>query len=207
MQEIPNKVITIDQVFSFYPCYEEDKFRELHSSLGYPEEMTIEEILHCDYRPEDILWLILRPEIIPERLLHELSIIFAERSLMKEVEAGRFPDPRSWWAVNAKKLWLQGKISDEELEKARAYADAAAAYAADAADAAYAAAAAAAADADAAAYAAYAAAYAAYAAAYAAAAAAYAADAADAAAYAAYAAADAERKQQVQDIIDLLKGD
>jgi len=64
------------------------------------------------------------------RTLHEFACWCAERALLRERDAGREPDPRSWDAVEAKRAWLRGEIDDKALAAA---ADAAAAAARDAA--------------------------------------------------------------------------
>ena len=124
------------------------------------------------------------------RTLHEFACWCAERALLRERDAGREPDPRSWDAVEAKRAWLRGEIDDKALAAAAAaaWATAAAARAA-----VYAAAAAV----DAAVDAAAAAAYAAWAAVDAARAAARAA-AVDAAVDAAWAAAWAEQNAELE---------
>jgi hypothetical protein len=60
-------------------------------------------------------------------ILHEFACWCAEQALLKEREAGREPDPRSWAAIEAKRKWLRGEITDSELEAARDAALAAAA--------------------------------------------------------------------------------
>lgn len=62
-------------------------------------------------------------------VLHEFAVWCAERALERERAAGREPDPRSWAALDAKRRWLRGEISDEDLARiasaaARAYAGA-----------------------------------------------------------------------------------
>jgi hypothetical protein len=52
-------------------------------------------------------------------ILHEFACWCAEQALLKEREAGREPDPRSWAAVEAKRKWLRGEITDSELAAAR----------------------------------------------------------------------------------------
>ena len=54
--------------------------------------------------------------------LHEFECWCAEQALLKEREAGREPDPRSWAAIDAKRKWLRGEITDSELAAARAAA-------------------------------------------------------------------------------------
>ena len=51
-------------------------------------------------------------------ILHEFACWCAEQALLQEREAGREPDPRSWAAVDAKRKWLRGEITDSELAAA-----------------------------------------------------------------------------------------
>jgi hypothetical protein len=51
-------------------------------------------------------------------ILHEFACWCAEQSLLAERAAGREPDPRSWAAIDAKRKWLRGEVSDKELESA-----------------------------------------------------------------------------------------
>ena len=169
------KKITVREIMKFGPC---DRYNIFTVFKLIKFGKTPLEILDLEISKSDKFWLLLRPKYISERQLHLLACDFAQEVVYLN------SDPGVQAAIDAKRLWIDGKITDEELKKARAAARAAyaatyAAYAAAAARAAaYAARAAYAADAaDAATYAANAA-YAAT----------YAADAAAAAAYAAYAA-------------------
>ena len=133
------KIIKTKDVLSFDPCARWTKKR-LQKLDPEDKGLTPLQICDLDINTEDILWLLLRPEIIPENDLHELACIFAERALRKERKAGREPSQASWEAIAAKRKWLKKEINDSELKEKRdaAAADAAAADAA--ADAAYAAA-------------------------------------------------------------------
>jgi hypothetical protein len=51
-------------------------------------------------------------------ILHEFACWCAEQALLKEREAGQEPDPRSWAAIEAKRKWLRGEITDSELADA-----------------------------------------------------------------------------------------
>lgn len=59
-------------------------------------------------------------------LLHEFACDEAERALKAQRKAGDAPDPRSWAAIEAKRKWLRGEITDAELDAASATAWAAA---------------------------------------------------------------------------------
>jgi len=91
------------------------------------------DILELDIPDIDKLRAVLREELIPARTLHMLAVEFARAALVREREAGREPDERSWRALDVKLAWLDGKASDEELAAAKAAADAAATDAAKAA--------------------------------------------------------------------------
>jgi ribosomal protein L12E/L44/L45/RPP1/RPP2 len=60
------------------------------------------------------------------RELHLFACDCAQGALQAERKAGREPDPWSWRAVEVKRLWLDGKATDEDLAAARAAAGAAA---------------------------------------------------------------------------------
>lgn len=63
---------------------------------------------------EDLLWLVLREELIDATILHEFSCRCAERALSRIDK----PDERSIAAIEAKRKWLRGEISDKELAAA-----------------------------------------------------------------------------------------
>ncbi len=55
-------------------------------------------------------------------VLHEFAVWCAEQALERERAAGREPDARSWAALEAKRRWLRGEITNDELAAARAAA-------------------------------------------------------------------------------------
>ena len=114
-------MLTIDLVMSWNPCkeYTLERVEELFAGR---EALTPQEVAALDIPAADKLWVLLREEIIPAEVLHELACKFAERPLLRERDAGREPDPRSWKAIEAKRAWLRGEINDEELEVARSAA-------------------------------------------------------------------------------------
>ena len=115
------KKVTVEQFKSFGPCWLEDaegreKFRRI---AAIRNEWTALDVLALpDVDAEDKLWAVLRPEFLPEELLHEFACRCAEYAL-SFIEK---PDPRSVAAIEAKRAWLRGEISDDELAEARAAA-------------------------------------------------------------------------------------
>lgn len=63
----------------------------------------------------DRLWLVLREDFVDAPMLHEFACRCAERAL---TQAG-VTDRCSWDAIEAKRGWLRGNVSDEELHAAR----------------------------------------------------------------------------------------
>lgn len=123
------KTVTLKEVISWHPCWMKKRGgRARLERIGRrKEQWTALDVLALpddEVSVEDKFWVVLRPELIPEHILHEFACRCAEEAL-KLVEN---PDPRSIAAIEAKRRWLRGEISDDELKSARA-----AAYAAEAA--------------------------------------------------------------------------
>ena len=115
--------ITIDNLLSWGPCRNHDKLRDLAADR---ERWTAIDILALDQPPGDLLWVVLRPELIHDRVLHELACDFAEHVL--HLFEGMYPDdarPRA--AIEAKRAWLREEVGEGQLRKAAAARAAAAA--------------------------------------------------------------------------------
>jgi len=81
--------------------------------FGGRSQMPILEALRLPLPSEDILRAALTyPGILPDHCLHELTCRYAEYALGNVND----PDPRSVAAITAKRAWLRGEITDEELE-------------------------------------------------------------------------------------------
>lgn len=115
------KTITYEQFLEFEPCYLDDpKKKALMDSIAARRgRWSALDILALDeIPPADRLWAVLREELIDAPILHELACRCAERALSR-VEN---PDPRSLRAIEAKRAWIRGEATDDELEAARAAA-------------------------------------------------------------------------------------
>ena len=112
------KKVTVEQFKSFGPCWLEDaegreKFRRI---AALRNEWTALDVLALpDVDAEDKLWAVLRPEFLPDEILHEFACRCAEYAL----SFVKSPDRRSVAAIEAKRAWLRGEISDDELAAAR----------------------------------------------------------------------------------------
>ena len=123
-------MITVEQVLSWDPCeeYDDDTLQEIATKIEIETVNTTAELirrLQGIIPAVDILWLVLREELIPTKTLHELSCWFAAVSLHRERNRSREPDFRSWDAVETKWQWTQGRATDGEREVAEAAAMAA----------------------------------------------------------------------------------
>ena len=116
------KTVTVEQFRKFRPCWlETAEGREKFARIAaIRNEWTALDVLNLpDVRAEDKLWSVLREEFIDAPILHEFACCCAEYAL-SFVES---PDPRSIAAIEAKRKWLRGEITDAELDAARTDAE------------------------------------------------------------------------------------
>ena len=107
------KSVTFDQVMGWGPCYNAEGIAELFA--GQPA-LSAEDIVALEIPTEDKIWALLHNEFLTDRQMHELACDFAERV------AHLSDDPRVPAAIAAKRAWLRGEITDEELAVAWAAA-------------------------------------------------------------------------------------
>ena len=112
------KTITYEDFVSFNPCWltdEEERNEHADQLARYRamrDEWSAIDILRLDeVDAKDRLWLVLREELIDAPILHEFACRCAERALSRINK----PDARSVAAIEAKRKWLRGEISDKEL--------------------------------------------------------------------------------------------
>ena len=116
--------VTVDQVLSWNPClrYNRERVTELFAGR---ETLTVLDILALDIPPADRMWAVLRKEFFSDERLHNLTCDFAEHVIHLCGD-----DLRTQAAIDAKRAWLRGETSDDELtaafDAARAAASAAA---------------------------------------------------------------------------------
>ena len=112
------KTVTVEQFRKFGPCWLETaegrgKFARI---AAIKNEWTALDVLNLpDVSVEDKFWSVLREEFIEAPILHEFACRCAEYAL-SFVEGS---DPRSIAAIEAKRKWLRGEITDAELDAAR----------------------------------------------------------------------------------------
>ena len=112
------KTVTVEQFKSFRPCWlETAEGRKRFARISaIRNEWTALEVLNLPYVPaQDKLWSVLREEFIKAPILHEFACRCAEYAL----SFVKNPDPRSIAAIEAKRKWLRGEITDAELYAAR----------------------------------------------------------------------------------------
>ena len=112
------KTVTVEQFRKFGPCWlETAKGREGFARIAaIRNEWTALDVLNLSHvSAQDKLWSVLREEFIETPTLHEFACRCAEYSLSFVAS----PDPRSIVAIDAKRKWLRGEITDAELYAAR----------------------------------------------------------------------------------------
>ena len=112
---------SVQDILNLNPCseYTEERITELFKSVGGKKYITVDKMFKVNIPHQDFFWLILRPEFIPEKQLHEIAIWCFEH-IAKPIWEKYYPDDnRPQEAVRIKKLWLKGKAADEELDAAR----------------------------------------------------------------------------------------
>ena len=126
------KTVTPEQFKEFGPCWlETAEGRKRYARVAaMRDEWSALDVLALDgVSNTDKLWAVLREEFIDAPVLHEYACRCAEYALTFVRE----PDSRSIAAIEAKRKWLRGEISNDDLTAARAAAWDAARAAADAA--------------------------------------------------------------------------
>ena len=111
------KRITVDLIMSLDPCeeYSRDRITKLFSGR---KSVALKTVLKTDkIQHNDKLWLLLRTQFIPENDLHELACQFAEH-VLPIFETEYSDDKRPRLAIEAKRKWLQGEITTNELKAA-----------------------------------------------------------------------------------------
>ena len=112
------KTVTVEQFKNFGPCWlETAEGREKFARIAaIKNEWTAIDVLNLPYvSAQDKLWSVLREEFIDAPILHEFACRCAEYALSFVGS----PDPRSIAAIEAKRKWLRGEITDAELDVAR----------------------------------------------------------------------------------------
>lgn len=112
------KTVTPEQFKGFGPCWlEYAAGRERFASIAaLRAEWTALDVLNLpNVSAVDKLWSVLREEFIDAPILHEFACRCAEYALSFVDN----PDPRSIAAIDAKRKWLRGEITDMELRAAR----------------------------------------------------------------------------------------
>ena len=118
------KTVTPEQFKEFGPCWLETAAgRQRYARVAaMRDEWSALDVLALDgVSNTDKLWAVLREEFIDAPVLHEYACRCAEYALTFVRE----PDSRSIAAIEAKRKWLRGEISNDDLTAAWAACDAA----------------------------------------------------------------------------------
>ena len=115
---------TVNNVMAANPCknnYPRKRIEQLFAGQDY---LTLDDLPELDIPDKDKLWTLINV-VSDDRQRRLLAADCAERALLREREAGREPDPRSWRATDVARKFAEGQASHEELMAAGAAANAA----------------------------------------------------------------------------------
>ena len=115
-------IATVDDCISWRPCHTwpEKRIREI---AGGKDRWTAREVLGLrgQIPDQDLVWLLLHKELIPEPVLWELACRFVE-AVLPLYERSYPNDRRPHQAIETRRRWLRGEASVEELAAAWAAA-------------------------------------------------------------------------------------
>ena len=117
------KSISLEEFKGFRPCWLETvagarRLEEIGSRKKRWTAVDILDLPEDEVSAVDKIWAVTKAGLIEEEKLHEFACRCAEEAL----KLVKDPDPRSVAAIEAKRKWLKGEISDEELAAAWAAA-------------------------------------------------------------------------------------
>lgn len=122
MKNLPK--VTPEEILSWQPCESYD-LKKIKKLFGRKKKANALDILNCEeISIEDRFWVVLREEMLSERILRLFAISCAEHVL--PIFEKKYPeDRRPRTAIDAAKKYLMGEITKEELDAAGAVAGAA----------------------------------------------------------------------------------
>jgi len=108
------KHVTVEQVMMWLPCepYTLEKVVELFDGRG---SLSVVDILELNIPAKDMWLVVSHGEMIPLGVLHELACVCIEGDLMKVRAGGREPDVRILAGLEAKRSWMRGEITEEQM--------------------------------------------------------------------------------------------
>lgn len=115
------KSVTVEQILEWCPCWldepdGEERVRAALAPLGGC--ITAQGVLGLDLTPEDALWVVLRRELLSDRILRLFAVWVARDSLEADKKVGREPDPRSLAGLEVAERYARGAATVAELKEA-----------------------------------------------------------------------------------------
>jgi hypothetical protein len=95
---------------------------QIRAWFGDRDRATVGETLEIRVLPNIIFWTIMRPELIEERVIHQLAVELAEHLLARLRAEGHYIDFRSERVLAKMREWIAGSATLGELSVVRARA-------------------------------------------------------------------------------------
>lgn len=82
-----------------------------------PGQFTLKELLHIKISPRLLFGTLVREKILPDDIIHKLSLSFCYDFLDRLANEAIPNDSRHFEILEKKKLWIENKLSSKELEE------------------------------------------------------------------------------------------
>lgn len=89
--------------------------RQVRAWFGDGSSLTVDQILAIGTKASRVYWTVMRPEVVPEPVLHLAAVGLAADLLDRLEEDGTYLDFRLRAALDHKRGWIAGRHSDGEL--------------------------------------------------------------------------------------------
>ena len=116
-------ILTKQKLIEWEHCYSAEDFERVTDVIfAKSASVSVREFLELDLKifnnPEDLFWVVLRDELLPEKLLQEVGLFCAEKAL--PLFENEYPgDMRPREVIETMKRRLRGEASDAEFAEAR----------------------------------------------------------------------------------------
>lgn len=109
--------ITADFVIDCGPCIRYDRAR-IEALLDGRKWIMPRSVPTLPISEIDRVWLLLQHGVLSEAVGIDLGCDFAERSLIRDRDAGREPPPILWVGIEMRRRWVRGEVTDMAMTMA-----------------------------------------------------------------------------------------
>ena len=105
---------TVEDVMAVNPCENDYPRKRIEQLFAGQDYLTLDDLPKLDIPDEHKLWVLIR-FVLDDRQRRLFAADRDERALLREMDNGFQPNPRSWKAIDVARDFAEGKASREEL--------------------------------------------------------------------------------------------